>query len=89
MFALNSQGLGTTMKHEITTDLPPIRQPVCRMPFALRDEVDNMVQEMLIQDVIQPPQKLWASSIVLMKKKDGGIQFCVDYILSVELGHQV
>ena len=67
------------MKHVINTDHPPIRQPVRRMPFALRNKVDNMVQEMLTQDVIQPSQSSWASPIVLVKKKDGGMRFCVDY----------
>ena len=38
-----------------------------------------MVQEMLTQEVIQPSQSPWASPIVLVKKKDGGIHFCVDY----------
>ena len=81
VFALNSQELGTTslVKHVIKTDHPPIRQPVRRMPFALRNKVDNMVQEMLTQDVIQPSQSPWASPIVLVKKKDGGMRFCVDY----------
>ena len=81
VFALNSQELGTTslVKHVINTDHPPIRQPVHRMPFAFRNKVDNMVQEMLTQDVIQPSKSPWASPIVLVKKKDGGMQFCVDY----------
>ena len=58
VFALNSQELGTTssVKHVINTDHPPIRQPVRHMPFALRNKVDNMVQEMLTQNVIQPSQ---------------------------------
>ena len=82
VFALNSQELGRTslVKHVINTgDHPPIRQPVRRTPFALRNEVDEMVQEMLTQGVIQPSQSPWASPIILVKKKDGGIRFCVDY----------
>ena len=50
-----------------------------RTPFALRNKVDEMVQEMLTQEVIQPSQSPWASPIVLVKKKDGGIRFCVEY----------
>ena len=38
-----------------------------------------MVQEMLDQDVIQPTSSPWASPIVLVKKKDGSMRFCVDY----------
>ena len=81
-FALNSKELGSTnlVKHVINTrDNPPVRQPVHCTPFALRNKVDEMVQEMLAQGVIQPSQSPWASPIVLVKKKDGGLRFCVDY----------
>ena len=49
------------------------------MPFALREEVDKLIQEMLSQQVIVPSASPWASPIVLVKKKDGGMRFCVDY----------
>ena len=38
-----------------------------------------MVSDMLSQGVITPSQSPWASPIVLVRKKDGGIRFCVDY----------
>ena len=41
--------------------------------------MDRMVEEMLDQGVIQPSSSPWASPIVLVKKKDGGMRFCVDY----------
>ena len=34
---------------------------------------------MLAQDIIVPSTSAWASSIVLVTKKDGTSQFCVDY----------
>ena len=49
------------------------------MPFALRDQVDQLVGEMLTQDVIVPSASPWASPVVLVRKKDGGVRFCVDY----------
>ena len=66
------------MKHVINTgDHPPVRhvQLVHLTPFMLRNKVDETVQEMLTQGVIhgQPSQSPWASPIVLVKKKDGGI----------------
>ena len=34
---------------------------------------------MLSRDVIQPSNSLWASPIVVVRKKDGRVRFCVDY----------
>ena len=62
------------MKHVINIgDHPPVRQPVRGTLFALRNNVDEMVKEMLTQTVIQPSQSPLASPIVLVKKKDGRI----------------
>ena len=81
-FALNPSELGTTqlVTHSIDTgEHRPIRQPVRRTPFALRGKIEEMVQEMLQQGVIEPSRSPWASPIVLVKRKDGGVRFCVDY----------
>ena len=82
VFALTSSELGTTSitEHSIDTgDHPPICQPLRRMPFSLRPQVDKMLQEMLNQGVIQPSSSPWASAVVLVRKKDGSMRFCVDY----------
>ena len=34
---------------------------------------------MFEKKVIEPGQSLWVSSVVLVKKKDGSLKFCVDY----------
>jgi len=82
VLALDSSELGSTdaVTHTINTaDHPPIHQQARRMPFALRDQIDEMVQGMLAQGVIEPSQSPWASPVVLVKKKDGSHRFCVDY----------
>jgi len=82
VFALDNSELGTTdlVTHSIDTgDQPPICQPVRRTPFALRSKVDEMVKEMMDQGGVQPLHSSWASPIVLVKKKDGGTRFCVDF----------
>ena len=38
-----------------------------------------MVEDMLTQGVVEESQSPWASPIVLVKKKDGDLRFCVDY----------
>ena len=82
VFALNPNELGTTqlVTHSIDTGShPPIKQPIRRTPFALRKKIDQLVQDMLDQGVVEASQSPWASPIVLVQKKDGGVRFCVDY----------
>ena len=82
VFALDSSELGTTdvVEHHIHTgDSPPVRQAVRRTPFALREKIEEMVAEMEEQGVIVSSKSPWASPIVLVRKKDGGLRFCVDY----------
>ena len=74
VFALDPSELGTTsiIRHAINTgDQPPIRHPVRMMPFALRVKMDKLVSDILAQGVIEPSTSLWASPVVLVKKKDG------------------
>lgn len=68
------------MEHSIDTGSElPVKQPPRRIPFSLRKTIDSMVKEMLQQNVIQPSCSPWASPIVLVKKKDGSMRFCVAY----------
>ena len=49
------------------------------MPYAARQEVAQHIRKMQEANVIQPSSSPWSSSIVLVKKKDGTLRFCVDY----------
>ena len=62
-----------------TGDSPPKRQPLRRMPFVARREVADQLQKMQEQGVIRPSSSPWASPIVLVRKKDGSMRFCIDY----------
>ena len=69
VFAVSSDELGTTnlVTHVIDTgDHCPIRQPVRWTPFALRDQIAQMVKEMQERGIIQPSQSPWASPVVLV-----------------------
>ena len=63
--------------HIDTGDAPPRAQPV--RPFAVCQEVAKQLHEMQEDGIIQPSNSPWASPIVLVKKKDGGLRICVDY----------
>ena len=82
IMACSTSELGKTdkLKHNIPTgDAPPIRQPVRRISPNRRQEVQQLLGEMLEGGVIEPSAGPWASPIVLVQKKDGSTRFCVDY----------
>ena len=62
-----------------TGDTPPIKQPVRRLPFGVREEVAKLIRDMQKNGVIEPSKSPWASPIVLVRKRDGSHRFCVDY----------
>ena len=68
------------LKHNIpTSEAAPIRQPVRRISPNQRQEVQQLLNQMLEGEVIEPSASPWASPIVLVRKKDGSTRFCVNY----------
>ena len=43
------------------------------------EEVREHIQEMLDGGTICPSQSLWCNTVVLVRKKDGGLRFCIDF----------
>ena len=81
-FALDEGECGETYLVEMTIDTgdsPPKKQPVRRIPFAVRQEVAHQLRAMQDTGVIRPSSSPWASPIVLVRKKDGSLRFCIDY----------
>ena len=66
--------------HKIDTgDAHPIRQAARRILPHKKEEVSKLLQDMLQKDIVERSSSPWASTIVLVKKKDGSTRFCVDY----------
>ena len=70
---------GLTEIHIDTGAAAPRKQPVRRVPFAVRQEVAKQLRRMQEDGVIQPSSSPWASAIVLVRKKDGSLRICIDY----------
>ena len=82
VFSLSKEDRGETDLIELhidTGDAEPRKYPVRRVPFAVRDEIARSLEEMQASNVIQPSSSPWASPVVLVRKKDGTLRFCVDY----------
>ena len=82
VFACTGEELGRTKltKHSIKTEVDhPIKQHVRRPPFHLRDEAEKEVKKMLDNDIIETSESPWASPVVLVRKKDGSLRYCIDY----------
>ena len=72
-------GHTSVVKHYIPATGLPIRQPLQRIPQALKSVVSAEVQHMLDHDVLRPTNSSWSSSVIMVKKKDGSWRFCIDY----------
>ena len=67
------------VEHEIYTEGPPVRLPFRRQNPLVRAQEQSQVKEMLRDEVIRSSISPWASPVVMVKKKDGSMRFCVDF----------
>ena len=81
VFSLHDLDLGKTSltKHHINlTDPTPFKERHRRIPPAMVQSVREHLKEMLDLGVIRPSNSPFASNVVLVKKKDGTLRFCID-----------
>ena len=81
VFSKDDMDMGRTnlVKHHIKlTDPVPFKEAYRRIPPQMYDEVKTHLQEMLDLGDIRPSNSSWASAIVLVRKKDGRLRFCID-----------
>jgi hypothetical protein len=83
-FAYDLASLGCTntteMKIELSSDRPVVYRPY-RLSHHEREKVRMMIDEMLQAGIIRESVSNYASPIILVRKKDGGVRLCVDYRL--------
>uniref|UniRef100_H3B5T7 ribonuclease H n=1 Tax=Latimeria chalumnae TaxID=7897 RepID=H3B5T7_LATCH len=68
------------IKHHIGIgEAVPIKQHAYQVTPEQQIEVQNQVDKLLQADIIENGFSSWAAPVVLVKKKDGAWQFCLDY----------
>ena len=82
IFSLDKNEMGCTdaAKHIIELlDEEPFKERFRQIAPPLLNEVRVHLQEMLDGGAIQPSQSAWCNAMVLVRKKDGGLWFCIDF----------
>ena len=84
IFFLEKQDMGHTKaaKHKIVLkdpDTPPFKERFHRIPPPQLDEVREHLKLMLDAGVIRPSNSPWCNAVVLVRKKDGSLCFCIDF----------
>ena len=68
------------MEHSIDTkDVPPVSTSLGRIPYALRDELEKELDNLQKSGCIEESNSPYTSALVLVRKKEGGLQICVNY----------
>jgi len=76
----NEPGLTDVCQHEIkVTSNEPIRLKPYPIPFSMKDVVSREIDKMMQAGIIEESDSPYSSPVVLVKKKDGSVRFCVDY----------
>ena len=82
IFSLDKNEIGCMDAAEHIIELldeEPFKEKFRQIAPPLLDKVREHLQEMLDGSAICPSQSPWCNVVVLVRKKDGGLQFCIDF----------
>lgn len=81
-FCFHLNQLGCTnkieMKIELSSDKPVVYKPY-RLSISERSKVKQITDELLEAGIIRESRSPYASPILLVNKKDGGVRMCIDF----------
>ena len=82
VFSLDPMELGCTHSTEHTrkvTDDTRFKEHFRQIPPPMVEEVKNHLKEMLESSAITSSQSTWCNTVVLVRKKDGSLCYCIDF----------
>ena len=84
IFSLEKHDMGHTKmtKHKIVLknlDTPPFKEHFHRIPPPQVDEVREHLKLMFDAGVVWPSNSPWCNAVVLVRKKDRSLHFCIDF----------
>ena len=84
LFSLEKHEIGQTkaVTHKIVLrdlDTPPFKEHFQRIPPPQVDEVREHLKLMLDAGAIRPSNSPWCNAVVLVRKKDGSLCFCINF----------
>ena len=84
LFSLEKSEIGQTkmVKHTIMLkdpDTTPFKERFCQILPPLVKEVREHLELMLEAGAIHPSNSPWCNAVVLVRKKDGSLQFCINF----------
>ena len=84
LFSLEKHEIGQTkaVTHKIVLrdpDTPPFKERFRRIPPPQVEEVREHLKLMLDAGAIRPSNSPWCNAVVLVRKKDGSLRFCIDF----------
>ena len=79
------EGLPPCMRKDHATNLvlgtTPVSVRSYHYPYLQKNKIENLVGEMFVDGIVQPSSSPFSSQVLLVRKKDGGLHFYVDYRL--------
>ena len=84
IFSLEKRDMGHTnaTKHKIVLkdpDTPPFKKRFRRIPPCQLDKLREHLKIMLDAGIIHSSNSPWCNAVVLVRKKDGSLRFCIDF----------
>ena len=82
IFSLDPAELGCTHSTEHTikvTDDTPFKEQFRQIPPPMVEEIRNHLREMLDSSAIRPSQSTWCNAVILVRKKDSSLCFCINF----------